>query len=162
MLRSPVVRLLLRGYKLLMACPRFVHDAVVVAAPGVTPCHPTAGPAQKPGSHASHAARSPTARAVFTGMPIGQVFQREDQLVLEDNGCPGVPGSCQHGPGQPQPFKGLWHARHMSSSLRSRRLRSRCPRSSRVSIRRRLRSSRRPSFHRYSKHYHRQPAGSWR
>ena len=87
-----------------MASPRFVHDAVVVTTPGVTPCHPTAGPAQEPFSPASPAARSPTvACAVFPGMPIGQVVQQEDQLVLEDNGCPGVPGSCQHGPGQPQP-----------------------------------------------------------
>ena len=86
-----------------MASPRFVHDAVVVTTPGVTPCHPTAGPAQKPGSHASHAARSPTARAVFTGMPIGQVFQREDQLVLEDNACTGDLRTPRGDPGQAYP-----------------------------------------------------------
>ena len=86
-----------------MASPRFVHDAVVVAAPGVTPCHPTAGPAQKPISPISPPARSPTAPAGFLGMPIGQDCEQED-LRLEDNCCTGVPGACQHGPGAAELF----------------------------------------------------------
>ena len=86
-----------------MASPRFVHDAVVVAAPGVTPCHQTAGLAQKPILPASLPARSPTAPAGFQGLPLGQVFQQEEDLVLEENGCSGVSGRLLHGPGQPQP-----------------------------------------------------------
>ena len=89
-----------------MASPRFVHDAVVVAAPGVTPCHQTAGPAQKPIPPASPLARSPTAPAGFLGMPIGQDCEQED-LRLEDNCCTGVPGACQHGPGAAEPFRWL-------------------------------------------------------
>ena len=87
-----------------MASPRFVHDAVVVTTPGVTPCHPTAGPAQKPTSHALPPARSPTAPAGFQGMPIGQIVQQED-LVSEDNACPGDLRTPRGDPGQAYPFK---------------------------------------------------------
>jgi len=103
---------LLRGYKLSMASPRFVHDAVVVTTPGVTPCHPTAGPAQKPTSHALPPARSPTAPAGFQGLPIGQIVQQEDR-IQEADCCPGVSGACQHGPGQAEPI-----SKHSVGSVR--------------------------------------------
>ena len=38
------------------------------------------------------------------GLPIGQYFDEEEDLILEDNGCPGVHGARLHGPGRAEPF----------------------------------------------------------
>ena len=39
------------------------------------------------------------------GLSIGQCFDEEEDLILEDNGCPGVQGARLHGPGQAEPFR---------------------------------------------------------
>ena len=50
------------------------------------------------------ARESATGNPLGIFLPLGQVSEQEDQLILEDTGSPGVHGARLHGPGQPYPF----------------------------------------------------------
>ena len=70
---------------------------------GLSPCIPL--------SAHSIAAGTP----LGAGLSIGQYFDEEEDLVLEDNGSPGVHGARLHGPGQAEPFS--LHVQEMWPSL---------------------------------------------
>ena len=49
------------------------------------------------------ARESATGNPLGIFLPLGQDFD-EEELILEDNGCPGVHGARLHGPGRAEPY----------------------------------------------------------